>query len=230
MTQLLQEWRRGDDSAVARLFPLVYEELRRLAAASFRRERPGHVLQPTALVHEAFIRLVGQKHARVDGRAHFLSLAAQAMRRILVDDARRRRSVKRGSGEAGVPLDEAVSVSGHDVEPDVLDLHRALEELAAVNDRQAGLVELRYFGGLTMEEAAEVLGVSLATAERDWTAARLWLRRRLDAPPGTKPQAKRTDNPQARCASHVRAPNANGSCSSCSPARWRSRPAHAPRS
>lgn len=179
VTRLLEQWRGGDASAVDRLFPLVYDELRRLAAGAFRREPQGHVLQPTALVHEAFLRLVIQDRARVEGRAHFVSLAAQAMRRVLVDHARRRRSAKRGGGSADLPLVEAIAVAEGEPAPDLLDLHRALEELALVAERQARLIELRYFGGLTMDEAAEVLAISLATAERDWTAARLWLRRRL---------------------------------------------------
>lgn len=181
VTRLLDEWRRGDEDAADRVFPLVYGELRRLAANAFRREREGHLLQPTALVHEAFLRLVVQQRARVDSRAHFLALAAKAMRRILVDHARRVRSAKRGAGVPTLTLLESAGLTDDSLSPDTLDLHRALEELAAIHERQARLVELRYFGGLTMEEAAEVLQVSLATVERDWTAGRLWLRRRLRA-------------------------------------------------
>jgi RNA polymerase sigma factor (TIGR02999 family) len=179
VTRLLDDWRRGDTDAADRVFPLVYGELRRLAASAFRRERQGHVLQPTALVHEAFLRLVVQQRARVDSRAHFLALAAKAMRRILVDHARRRHSAKRGAGVPTLTLLESAGGTDDGLAPDTLDIHRALEELALIQARQARLIELRYFGGLTMEEAADVLQVSLATVERDWTAGRLWLRRRL---------------------------------------------------
>lgn len=181
VTRLLEAWRHGDEAAADRVFPLVYGELRRLAASAFRRERQGHLLQPTALVHEAFLRLVVQQRARVESRAHFLALAAKAMRRILVDHSRRRLSAKRGGGAHPVTLLDVPGGGDGGLSPDVLDLHRALDELAVINDRQARLIELRYFGGLTMEEAAEVLDVSLATVERDWTAGRLWLRRRLRA-------------------------------------------------
>jgi RNA polymerase sigma factor (TIGR02999 family) len=178
VTRLLEQWRNGDEAAFDALLPLVYDELRRIARGALRRERSGHSLQPTALVHEAFLRLVKQERARIRNRGHFLSVAAQAMRRILVDHERRRRAAKRGGGEEKLCLEANAAVGAEPV-PDVLDVHRALEELAQIDERQARLVELRYFGGLTMVEAAQVLGVSLATLERDWTAARLWLRRRL---------------------------------------------------
>jgi RNA polymerase sigma factor (TIGR02999 family) len=183
VTRLLQEWRRGDQAAFDELLPLVYNELRRIARGALRRERRGHVLQPTALVHEAFLRLVDQERARIRDRGHFLSVAAQAMRRILVDHERRRRAAKRGGGEEAISLAEAGGAVDAGQAVDVLALHRALEDLARIDERQARLVELRYFGGLTTVEAAEVLGVSRATLERDWTAARLWLRRRLSSPP-----------------------------------------------
>jgi RNA polymerase sigma factor (TIGR02999 family) len=195
VTRLLQQWRRGDQAAFDELLPLVYNELRRIARSALRRERPGHALQATALVHEAFLRLVEQERARIRNRGHFLSVAAQAMRRILVDHERRRRAAKRGGGEEALSLLEAAAVVDGGPPPDVLAVHRSLEELAEIDERQARLVELRYFGGLTMVEAAEALGVSRATAERDWTAARLWLRRRLSAPaeggpPGAGPEVR----------------------------------------
>jgi RNA polymerase sigma factor (TIGR02999 family) len=180
VTRLLEQWRGGDARAFDELLPLIYDEMRRVARGALRRERCDHTLQPTALVHEAFLRLIGQERARIRDRGHFLSVAAQAMRRILVDHERRRRTAKRGGGEEELPLlDAGGSVEGGPG-AEVLDVHRALEELSLVDERRARVVELRYFGGLTMAEAAEVLGRSLATVERDWTAARLWLRRRLD--------------------------------------------------
>jgi RNA polymerase sigma factor (TIGR02999 family) len=180
VTRILEEWRAGDESAPERLFPVVYDELRRVARGRLRRERAGHALQPTALVHEAFLRLVVQKRARVTSRAHFLSVAAQAMRRVLIDEERKRRAAKRGAGGPEVVLYEIADLRRTPgVQPDLLDLHRALDELALIEERQSRLVVLRFFGGLTTTEAAEVQGVSVATAERDWTAARLWLRRRL---------------------------------------------------
>jgi RNA polymerase sigma factor (TIGR02999 family) len=183
VTRLLQEWRRGDQAAFDELLPLVYDELRRIARGALRRERRDHVLQPTALVHEAFLRLVEQERARIRNRGHFLSVAAQAMRRILVDHERRRRAAKRGGGEKPVTLAEAGGPVDSGPGLDVLAVHQALEDLARIDERQARLVELRYFGGLTTVEAAEVLGASRATLERDWTAARLWLRRRLSSQP-----------------------------------------------
>lgn len=181
VTRLLQRWRHGDEAAFDELLPLVYNELRRIARGALRRERPDHVLQPTALVHEAFLRLVDQERARIRNRGHFLSVAAQAMRRILVDHERRRRASKRGGGEAPLTLVEAGAAVDAGAGVEVLAVHQALEELALIDERQARLVELRYFGGLTMVEAAEVLGVSRATLERNWTAARLWLHRRLSS-------------------------------------------------
>ena len=182
MTRLLQKWRGGDEAAFDELLPLVYNELRRVARGALRRERPDHVLQPTALVHEVFLRLVEQERARIRNRGHFLSVAAQAMRRILVDHERRRRAAKRGGAEAPLTLVEAGNAADAGPGVEVLAVHQALGELALIDERQARLVELRYFGGLTMVEAAEVLGVSRATLERNWTAARLWLRRRLSSP------------------------------------------------
>jgi RNA polymerase sigma factor (TIGR02999 family) len=178
ITRLLVEWQHGDAAALDALIPLVYDELRALASAHLAREHGPRTLQPTALVHEAWMRLAGSDPGHLASRNHFFATAAAAMRRILVEQARRRRSRKRGRGEDRITL-ELDDMPTPSLEPDVLDVHRALEDLARIADRQARLVELRFFGGLTVPESAEVLDVSLATAERDWTAARHWLRRRL---------------------------------------------------
>jgi RNA polymerase sigma-70 factor, ECF subfamily len=178
VTRLLGLWSTGQAEALEELFPLVYDQLRALAGSFLRRERAGHTLQPTALVHEAYFRLTGRSQVSVRDRAHFFAVAAQAMRRILVDHARRQRAAKRVDPADRVPLDEASpAVAAADV--DLLALHEALDDLAQVNPRQGRVVELRYFGGMTTEEAAEVLEVSTATVERDFKAARLWLHRQL---------------------------------------------------
>jgi len=178
VTQLLENWRQGNSEALEELLPLVYRELRKLAASYLRRERQGHTLQPTALVHEAYLRLSGDEELEIKDRAHFFAIAARAMRRILVDHARRHHAAKRVGADDKVPLDDAPALA---VEPDVdlLALNEALDRLAEVSQRQARLVELRYFGGLTNAEAAQVLEVSEATVERDWKVARLSLRRYL---------------------------------------------------
>ena len=174
VTQLLQEWSNGRQDALDRLLPRIYAELRRLAASYLRRERREHTLQPTALVHEAFLKLIDQRAVRWQNRAHFFGIAAQAMRRILVDHARAHGAGKRGSGERPVSLDEAlVLTTAPDV--DVLALDEALTRLAAVDPQQSRVVELRYFGGLTMDETAEVLHISQATVGREWTLAKAWL-------------------------------------------------------
>ena len=177
VTRLFSRWRGGDEDAAAELLPRVYDELRRLADSYLRRERAGHTLQPTELVNEAFLRLLGTEVEAVD-RTHFFALAARSMRRILVDHARRQQAGKR------IPPDERVTlVTEVDATPtpevDLLDLHRALERFAEIAPRPAQLVELRYFGGLTNPEAAEVLEVSKATVERDWKSARVWLYQEL---------------------------------------------------
>jgi RNA polymerase sigma factor (TIGR02999 family) len=174
VTQLLQAWGGGDASARDRLMPLVYQELRRRAAAHLRRERRDNTLQPTALVHEAYLRLVDQRRAVWQNRAQFFAVASQMMRRILVDRARRRRMMKRSGRWERVTLDEAVSVS-HPAGVDVLDLDDALRRLEAFDERKSRIAELRFFGGLSLEETGQALGVSLATVERDWQAARAWL-------------------------------------------------------
>ena len=163
--------------------PLVYNELRRLAASYLRRERPGQTLQATALVHEAYVRLIGEKTHNWQNRTHFLAIAALSMRQILVQRARARKAVKRGGDPERITLDErliAAPARGDGDEIDLVALDAALEKLAALNARQAKIVELRYFGGLSVEEAGEVLDISPATVKRDWTLARAWLRRELE--------------------------------------------------
>jgi RNA polymerase sigma factor (TIGR02999 family) len=170
----------GDPGALDDCFPLVYYELRRLAGRFLRAEGDGHTLQPTALVHEAYLRLVGQRSVDWRNRAQFLGVAAEMMRRILVNHAVARRTEKRGGGASRVALDETVRVLEAD-DVDLLALDGALAALAAVDARASRVVELRFFAGLGIEETAEVLGVSPATVKRDWTVARAWLRRRLHA-------------------------------------------------
>jgi RNA polymerase sigma factor (TIGR02999 family) len=176
ITALLMAWSDGRSEALDALMPKVYADLRRVAAGYMRREAAGHPLQPTALVHEAYVRLVDQKHVQWRNRAHFFGVAANLMRRILVDHARRRRADKRGGDWERVTLvgDEAIAESRKEI--DVLALHEALERLAAFDPQQARIVELRYFGGLTIDETAEVLGISAATIVREWTIAKAWLR------------------------------------------------------
>ena len=180
ITQLLIDWGKGDQAALERLMPLVYSELRRLASNYLRRERAEHTLQPTALVNEAYLKLVDQRNARWQNRAHFFGIAAQLMRRILVDHARQRQAVKRG----GVDQQRLSITSAEAVvkqpEIDLLALNEALDELAQMDSQQSRIVELKFFGGLSIEETAEVLGISHATVERDWKLARAWLRRQLE--------------------------------------------------
>lgn len=174
VTQLLANWSRGDEAALIELTPLVYEDLRRLAQRHMEGERPDHTLQTTALVNEAYLRLAGQTSPNWQNRAHFFAVAARAMRRILVNYAQSYRSQKRGGGALKVELDEAALVSpGQSKE--IIDLHEALERLATLDARKAEVVEMKYFGGLTYEEIAEVLKISAITARRDWEFARAWL-------------------------------------------------------
>jgi RNA polymerase sigma-70 factor, ECF subfamily len=175
VSALLVAWNAGDEDAGRRLIPLVYRELRRRAGGYLRREKPGHTLQPTALVHEAYLRLVGLQ-GQLRNRSQFFGVASNVMRRILVDHARRRRAAKRGA--IRVTLDDAHRAAV-DREVDLVRLDEVLSELSALDPRQGRVVELRYFGGLTLEEAAEVLGVSVATVKREWTLARAWLFDRL---------------------------------------------------
>ena len=180
ITRLLVDWGKGDQAALEKLMPLVYSELRRLASNYLRRERAEHTLQPTALVNEAYLKLVDQRNAKWQNRAHFFGIAAQLMRRILVDHARQRQAVKRGGVEQqrlSITSAEAVMKQP---EIDLLALNEALEELAEMDPQQSRIVELKFFGGLSIEETAEVLGISHATVERDWKMARAWLRRQLE--------------------------------------------------
>ena len=178
LTQLLQQVNSGQDEALAQLMPVVYSELRRQAARYLRRERQNHTLQPTALVNEAFIKLIDQRNVRWQNRAHFFGIAAQAMRRIMVDHARARHRVKRGGVQQAVTLDEAM-LAGEARSVDVLALDEALTRLAAIDERQAKIVELRYFAELSVEETAEVTGLSPATVKREWAMARAWLHAEL---------------------------------------------------
>jgi len=173
----------GDDrQSLDSLLPIVYQELRRLAASYLRRERPGQTLQPTALVHEAYLRLLKDRPDRWQNRAHFCAIAAHSMRQILIEKARARDALKRGGGGPRVTLDEAL-VGGGELSIDLVALDEALERLAAIDAGQARLVELRFFGGLTVEETAEALHISPATVKRHWTLARAWLARELASPP-----------------------------------------------
>jgi len=179
ITQRLVDWSNGDQAALDEVLPLVYDELRRLADSYLRRERPDHTLQPTALVHEAYLRLIGQKNLSWQNRAHFFGIAARVMRQILVNHALNRNADKRGGHLHKVSLDEAVNFfAERDV--NLMALNRALDELEALDPRQSQIVELRFFGGLSIEEAAEVLGISPATVKRDWSIAKLWLHRAIE--------------------------------------------------
>lgn len=178
VTELLRDWSRGDQSALDKLIPLVYDELRRLAHKHMRREKAGHVLQTSALVNEAYLRLAGESQVQWQNRAHFFGIAARLMRRILVDDARRRSFDKRGGSRIQVSLSEALSVAQEQA-ANVLALDDALKNLAANDARQSEIVELRFFGGLSIDETAEVLKVSPGTVMRDWTFARAWLRNEM---------------------------------------------------
>lgn len=180
-SRLLRRAAGGDADAASRLMPLVYDELRRLAAGYLRRERRGQTLQPTALVHEAYVRLVRPSGQAWQGRTHFLAIAAVSMRQILVDRARRRHAAKRGGDAVRLTLDEAMlPADSRGAEVDLLALDRALDALAALDPAQARIVELRYFGGLTVEETADAVGLSPATVKRHWALARAFLKRTLD--------------------------------------------------
>lgn len=179
VTALLAEWSRGDPRVLERLMPLLYDELRRLAGALLRGERSGHTLQPTALVHEAFLRLLGERRVDAPARARFFAVAATAMRRVLVDHARTRRRLKRGGGETVVTLPTGLAAEGPLAPVDLLALDVALDRLARLDAQQAQIVELRYFAGLSIEETAELIGTSPATVKRNWTSARAFLLREL---------------------------------------------------
>jgi RNA polymerase sigma factor (TIGR02999 family) len=178
VTQMLLDWSEGDREALDKLIPIVYSELRLRAARYLRRERPGHTLQTTALIHETYLRLVEQKDVQWQNRAHFFAIAAQLMRRILVDHARQRDAAKRGGADVTLTLDEAMAVfPGRDV--NLMALDETLTRLAEIDPRQSRVVELRYFSGLSIEETAEVLGVSPGTVKLDWSMAKAWLRREM---------------------------------------------------
>ena len=178
VTLLLQGWRNGDRKALDALLPLVYQELRRLAHFQLRNERPDHTLQSAALVHEVYLRLIGLNPPQWESRTHFFAIAAQLMRQILVDYARRHVAAKRGGGACKLSLEEATVLS-RQKDVDVLSLDDALNALAIIDPRQSRVVELRYFAGLSLEEISEALEIAPATVQRDWTAARAWLHREI---------------------------------------------------
>jgi RNA polymerase sigma-70 factor, ECF subfamily len=188
VTTLLYELRKGNPRAAAELIPLVYDELHRLATRYMRRERAGHTLQPTILVHDAFLRLVEQRSIDWRSRAHFFGVAAQVMRHILIDYARAHVREKRNRGQEALSLDGAL-VFSRERSAQLLDLNEALKELAKLDPRQERIVELRFFGGLTVEETAEVLGLSPVTVKRDWIVAKSWLYRRLRGQGGSYAQS-----------------------------------------
>lgn len=178
VTRLLLAWCEGDQQALAELMPLIYDELHRLAEHAMRRERSDHTLQPTALVHETFLRLVDQRRVRWRNRAHFIGVSAQLMRRVTVKHAERHRTAKRGGGARRISFDEALA-SGTATEDHILALDEALERLRELDQRQSQIVELRFFGGLNGQEIAEFLGISRRTVDREWRLARTWLKREL---------------------------------------------------
>ena len=191
VTQLLLRWRAGDEAALASLLPLVYEELRSMARRHLRHERDSHTLQRTALVHEAFLRMVDQQQVDWESRTQFYGLASQMMRRILVDHARRRAAAKRGDGAAHVDLDAVLQEEGEDSPPPVQEqeidfaaVDDALKKLEVLDPQQGKLVELRFFGGLSIKETADIIGVSPATVKREWAIARAWLQREITAGEG----------------------------------------------
>jgi RNA polymerase sigma factor (TIGR02999 family) len=180
ITQILESARRGDPQAATQLLPLVYTELRKLAAAKMARELPGQTLQPTALVHEAWLRVSGPGHTNYQNRAHFFGAAAEAMRRILIDNARRKHALRHGGGQARVDFDD-VDIAAPVNDEQLLAVHEAVDKLAAEDSAKAELVKLRYFVGMSAEEAAEVLGVSVPTVKRHWAYAKAWLYREIRA-------------------------------------------------
>lgn len=180
ITLLLGKWREGDSEALEKVAQYVYDELKRRASAYMRNERHGHTLQTTGLVHEAFIKLIDRREIEWDDRNHFLAVASQAMRRILVDHARNRKRIKRGGKQEDLPLDEVQERPTADSGVDLVALDEALKNLAKFDQRQAQIVELKYFGGMTLDETAEVLGISRATVKRDWVLAKAWLRQQLE--------------------------------------------------
>jgi RNA polymerase sigma factor (TIGR02999 family) len=182
VTRLLQAWQGGDRIALEKLIPLVYGELHRIAQRQLERERPGHTLQPSAIVNETYLKLVDNPVENLENRAHFFGVASRLMRQILVDHARRRAAQKRGGGDAGARLETVAMTLPKEV--DVLAVDEALQRLAALDAEQTQIVELRFFGGLTVDESAEALGISRATVNRKWASARAWLHRELTGPAG----------------------------------------------
>lgn len=178
VTDLLNDWSTGDHEALNKLMPLVYDELHRLASRYLRHERPGHTLQTTALVHEAYLKLVDQKNANLQNRVQFFAVAAQVMRHVLVDYARSRKAAKRGGDYRRLSLDEA-AISSEEKDADLLVLNEALDNLAAIDPQQSRVVELRVFGGLTVEDTAKALGISPRTVKREWSMAKAWLHQRI---------------------------------------------------
>ena len=181
ITDLLQAWSGGDRSSIDDLIPLIYDELREMASRYLGRERSDHTLQPTALVHEAYFRLIDQREVRWNDRAHFFAIAAQIMRRILVDHARSHRYAKRGGAATKISLNQVSDLSGDSPAPDLVALDDALRSLSRLDPDKASIVELRFFGGLSLEETAEVIGSSRATVVRQWRIAKAWLYRELKA-------------------------------------------------
>jgi RNA polymerase sigma factor (TIGR02999 family) len=179
ITEMLREWSDGNREALDKLMPLVYEELHRQAARYLRRENQDHTLQTTALIHEAYIKLIDQKNVQWQNRTHFFAIAAQAMRRILVDYARTKHRDKRGGDDIKLPLDEATMIAVDEKNIDLIALDEALTRLNAIDEQQVRVVELRFFSGLSLEETAEALKISRATAARDWAMAKAWLLREL---------------------------------------------------
>jgi len=178
VSELLMRWREGDSNALDSLIPVVYAELRRVARGHLRRERPHHTLQSAALVHEAYVRLAGQTSPQLQNRAHFFGVAARLMREILVDHARNRGAAKRGAGTTQIALNEALNIPQLK-SVDLILLDDALLRLSKLDERQGRIVELRFFAGLSIEDTSEALGISPATVSREWTTARLWLRREI---------------------------------------------------
>ena len=179
ITGILHEWNGGSRDALDKLLPFIYDELHRQAANYLRRERPDHTLQTTALINEAYLKLIDQREVNWENRTHFFAIAAQAMRRILVDYAKAKHRAKRGGGDIQITLDEAMLVTPDEKSIDLIALDEALNRLAAKDEQQARVVELRYFSGLSLEETAKVLEISRTTAARDWAMAKAWLHREL---------------------------------------------------
>jgi len=179
VSELLLHWGNGDRKALEAILPLMYDELRRLARYHLRQQRPNHTLQTTALVHEAYLRLAQEEKLEVESRAHFLGIAAQLMRWILVDYERNRRAAKRGSGVTRLTLDDVAVPGSPGQDVDILALDEALDRLAKMDSKQSQIIELRYFGGLSIEDTSEFLGISPATVKRSWASARAWLLREM---------------------------------------------------